>query len=460
MAKEQKLEPKVDNEILRNFEGYLDTISTTFCAAKWLQSTIHLGIGFTHSCHHPTPHKIPIEELENNPLAIHNTYHKKLARKAMLKGEVVPECHYCNMVDRETDISDRVMKSYSPWAQKHIIEIINSNWDAEILPSYLEISFGNQCNLKCCYCSPPTSSRWAAEARKYDGYPTSSNTNSWYAYNRRRPIVKDNPFIKAFWKIWPDMYQKLEHFRITGGEPLINKNTFKVFDYISRHPNENLYFSVNSNLSVPDKTMDEFIRRANSITDKVYRFKVFTSGDGYKEKLDYSRFGLKYDKWIKNIRRCLAEIPDSAGLTVIATYNILSVTSFTDFLKDMLELKLQYKNRFLIDIPLLITPEFLSPTILTEDYLKLTKDSSDFMYQNLEGPKNPYLGFYEFEAGKMSRIYHIFKRALEEYSEEYLTNLQKDFYLFFTEYDRRRETNFLNNFPEMKDYWELCKSLI
>lgn len=453
-----KLEPKVDQEILRTYEKYLDSISPTFCAAKWLQSTIHLHIGYTHSCHHPSPHKIPLDELKENPLAIHNTKRKKFFRRVMLEGKTVDECHYCNMVDREKDISDRVLKSHDRWARNHINEILNNPWDYDILPSYLEVSFGNQCNFKCCYCSPPTSSKWAAEARKFGEYPTSARTNSWDAYQRRKPIHKNNPYIKAFWEIWPDLYKKLEHFRITGGEPLINKNTFKILDYISEHPNDKLYFSINSNLGVSDKVIDKLIEKSQQIVGKVYKYKFFTSGEGYKQRLDYSRYGINYDKWLKNIRRVLDEIP-GAGMTVTATYNILSVTSFTDFLKDMVELKLQYKEKFLLDIPLLITPEFLSPTILTPDFLRYIEESVDFMFSHLEGPKNPYLGFYEFEAKKLERILHQIKHAHNEFSDEKLNLLRKDFFLFFNAYDTRRNTNFLDTYPEMTNFWNFCKDL-
>jgi len=51
--------------------------SPTMCTAKWLQSTIYLQNGTTHSCHHPAVHKIPLEELKDNPSALHNTIHKK-----------------------------------------------------------------------------------------------------------------------------------------------------------------------------------------------------------------------------------------------------------------------------------------------------------------------------------------------------------------------------------------------
>jgi hypothetical protein len=42
---------------------------------------------------------------------------------------------------------------------------------------------------------------------------------------------------------------------------------------------------------------------------------------------------------------------------------------------------------------------------------------------------------------------------------EYIKRNKADFYRFFNEHDRRRGTDFLKTFPEMKDWWEECKYL-
>ena len=39
----------------------------SFCLAKWQHVTMYLQSGETHSCYHPKPHKIPLEELKDNP---------------------------------------------------------------------------------------------------------------------------------------------------------------------------------------------------------------------------------------------------------------------------------------------------------------------------------------------------------------------------------------------------------
>ena len=98
---------------LKLVKTQLDDISTSYCTAKWLQVTLHLQNGRTHSCHHPSTHKIPELELKNNPSALHNTSFKKKQRLDMLNGIRPKECQYCwNIEDLPGDhISDRVIKS-------------------------------------------------------------------------------------------------------------------------------------------------------------------------------------------------------------------------------------------------------------------------------------------------------------------------------------------------------------
>ena len=41
----------------------LNSISPSFCAAKWYNASIHLGSGYTGSCHLPLPHLIDKEKI-------------------------------------------------------------------------------------------------------------------------------------------------------------------------------------------------------------------------------------------------------------------------------------------------------------------------------------------------------------------------------------------------------------
>ena len=154
----------------------LDKISPSFCSAKWLQVTIRLQNGLTHSCHHPVPHKVPRFLLHKDPSALHNTPFKKRARKEMLKGQRPKECSYCWAVEdlNGAQLSDRFIKSGDDWSEPYLDQISTLPWDQNINPTYLEVSFSNVCNFACAYCYPDVSTMWEKEVK--------NNTDAHFSY--------------------------------------------------------------------------------------------------------------------------------------------------------------------------------------------------------------------------------------------------------------------------------------
>jgi len=455
----------------------MDKISPTFCAAKWKQVTIHLQNGHTHSCHHPVTHKVPLDELKENPSALHNTKHKKMLRKMMLEGERPPECDYCWRVeDNNSDsISDRVFKTADTWSAPYIDDIKNKPWDVDEVPSYLEVSFGNVCNFKCSYCAPHISSKWMEEIEAYGAYPTADSFNNIDTLKKQNtlpiPYKDKNPYIDAFWKWWPDIANKVEHFRITGGEPLLNKETYKFLDYIIENPNPNLNLSINANMCPPTDLLNKFIEKVKIIINekKVKKFKVFTSCEAHGNQAEYIRFGLDYNLWLSNIEKMLKEVP-GLGFTIMSTYNALSIPSYIDFLKDVVRLKKEYWNpKFytsspvLLDIPYLRYPTHQSVFILTEDFVKDVYDQVTFIYTNLENKNwqgSAMMGFHEHEAERMKRIYEMVLTHPKKENEAYNDYNRKNFRLFVDEHDKRRNTNFVQTFPQMEEFYKHCGTFL
>ena len=122
-------------------DKHLNSISPSFCAAKWYNASIHLGSGETMSCHLPLPHPIDLEKIKTNPSAIHNTDHKKKMRKMMLTGIKPAECSYCWKVEGigRDNASDRIYKSeiYKP---EDIRILKDLPWNADVNLKTLEIS--------------------------------------------------------------------------------------------------------------------------------------------------------------------------------------------------------------------------------------------------------------------------------------------------------------------------------
>lgn len=462
--------------LYKKVKEQLDQYGPGMCYAKWSQTTIHLGTGHTHSCHHPGTHKIPVEEIVIDASALHNTRYKKEKRREMMNGFRPSECQYCWNVEDKTDqngseyFSDRVYKSAEVWSQTLKNKIEDSTWEKNINPSYLEISFNTTCNFKCSYCSPDVSSKWMEEIVAFGPYPTSTRFNGLdyiRDHHDKMPIPEreENPYVDVFWKWWPDLYPELHTFRITGGEPLLTKHTFRVLDYIIENPNPKLELAINSNLVIPENLFKEFITKVKTILDNrmVRTFSLFTSGEAHGKQAEYIRYGMDYNKWIENLYEFSRECP-TATIGLMCTYNALSIATFDQFLEDMLSLKKFRRNlgiphyRFIIDIPYLRNPVHQNIKILTPDFLFYIESQVKFMEDNLiDYTSRELLGFEQAEYEKMKRVYFLFKSYIEK--PEDVTQDRRDFFAFVNEHDRRRNTNFLETFPEFRDFYRMCSTL-
>ena len=449
---------------LQKAKQILDRTGPGMCLAKWLQVTLHLQNGHTHSCHHPNTHKIPLEEILADPSALHNTSFKKEQRKLMMTGSRPEECHYCwNVEDGATaegaldKFSDRVYKSADTWAGKDkYFDVMYAGWEHNIKPTYLEVSFSHACNFKCAYCSPHISSKWMEEIERYGGYPTTLQYNNLDHTKHQDkmpiPIKEHNPYVEAFWKWWPEVYPTLHTFRITGGEPLMSKDTFKVLDYIIANPNPKMELAINSNCVLPDKLFDKFLEKIKIIQDNKYvkKFTLYTSAEAYGNKAEYIRNGMDYNVWLDSCNKFLEEVP-TAHFTIMSTYNALSVTSYMEFLKDVLIMKLKHYNtdrNIEIDVPYLDNPKWMSVRILPISYKAELLKQVEYMKSNHCGGK----GFQDWERERLERIQYMFTDTPEQF-------WLKDFWLFFDEHDRRRNTNFLEIFPELAELYNYCKSI-
>ena len=438
----------------------LDIVGKGFCLAKWTQVTMHLHNGTTHSCHHPEPHKIGLEEIVRNPTALHNSKIKKQARKEMLEGTKCAECSYCWNIEATGNLSDRHYRSGEPWAAIHLNRIREQKWDADEIPSYVEVNFSNACNLACSYCSPQFSSTWAAQSERYGSYPTSTPHNAIEHFQGRRRVIpnrENNPYVEAFWKWWPELYPNLKHFRMTGGEPLMDKNTYRVLDYVLQNPKKDLHLNVTSNFSVEPVLFENYLHKCKQLCEgeKIEHYMQYVSIDTWGKQAEYIRPGLNFERLQNNVERWLTEIPYRNSLTFIITMNNLVIPGIQEFLNWIIDLRAKHSTtyqRVWFDTPLLRSPNWQSLQILPHAYSWKLEQVKAWMEQNiLVEEQNRYDGFKDYEIQRMNRVIAMMKQQNND------NNIKADFYKFFSEHDRRHKLKFTNVFPEMETFWDECK---
>lgn len=445
----------------RTVKEALDQVGSGMCLAKWYQTTLHLENGNNHSCHHPRTHRTPLSELEQYPDALHNTRHKQRIRRQMIDGQRPDECRYCwnieDTVVKNDVFSDRVLKSsWEIYHQPDLLDkTIDLGWEGRPLPSHVEVSFSTTCNFACSYCSADVSSSWMKELKEHGSYPTEYPLITLAQIERDGKIpIPDkeyNPYIEAFWKWWPDLYPALKVFRITGGEPLLSAHTFKILDYIIANPKPDMGLAINSNMCVPDKLINRFISKIKHIVSNnlVKHFTLYTSCEAHGNRAEYIRNGLNYNRWLDNCKKFLTTVPYS-HVSLMSTYNLMSTSSYLSFLKDMQKLKKEFDNRVNIDTIYMANPKCLTIDLLPKEYISYFTQQLNFVkvlaFKGL---------FNDWEILKIERLLEYFTSRLNNPIQN-LDMFRRDFKVFVDEHDRRRGTNFLQTFPEMQQFYNLC----
>jgi organic radical activating enzyme len=433
----------------------LDTKSASFCAAKWYNATIWLGSGQTTSCHHPPAHAIDREAIATNPSAIHNTAQKKLDRAQMQAGERPPGCEYCwKIEDMGVDaVSDRVYKS-KIYPIKALDEAYNTDHKADVNLRTLEIAFDRTCQFACSYCNPAFSTTWVRDIQRNGAYEhlVSDGRNHFTHSHDSSQLYRfgeTNPYVEAFFKWWEtDLHKTLQELRITGGEPTMSGELWKLIDWFkSNKGRSQTKLAINSNLGMDRLKLFEF---RDALKD-IPHVEIYTSMEAVDQQAEYIRDGLDYNLWMHNVQELL-EHEHIRAVHIMCTINALCLDSLDQLLDQLVKLKKVYgKNRVNFTLNILRFPSFQSPLVLP-DNLRMQYQSQLVSWMERH---NGYNYLHEHEINHMQRLIDYLDIVKTPHSDAFeMPKLYNDFRQFFSQYDQRRSKNFVTTFPNLKEWYE------
>jgi organic radical activating enzyme len=446
--------PKINNETDQEYKRrVIDIKSESFCGAKWYNATIWLGSGQTTSCHHPLPHAIDVTELARNPKALHNTAQKKLERGQMQTGERPSGCEYCWKIEDmgKDSISDRVYKSVI-YSDADLERAYRTPSRDDVDLQTLEIAFDRTCQFACSYCNPAFSTTWVKDIGKNGPYANlvSDGRNHFTHTHDSSQLYKFgtvNPYVEAFHKWWDtDLHRTLKELRITGGEPLMSAETWRLIEWFKTNKGKSkTRLAINSNLGT-DVDIDRLLEAVADVEVDLY-----TSNESMSLQAEYIRDGLVFDDWANNVERLL-DSGKFRGLHVMATINALCLDSLDSFLEMVCNWKLEYgQDSINFSLNILRFPSFQSPLVLPDDLRTQYKERLQQWHdEHIEGTF-----LHEYELNQLKRLIDyldIVKTPHAGAAEQSV--LQRDFKAFYTQYDVRRGKNFTETFPALVEWYD------
>ena len=430
----------------------LDKLSDSFCAAKWYNATIWLGSGQTTSCHHPPAHLVDKDKVTTNPRLLHNTDQKKEDRRQMLAGERPPGCEYCwKIEDMDTNaVSDRVYKS-KIYPIEALHEAYRTPATDDVNLRTLEIAFDRTCQFACSYCNPAFSSTWVKDIKRNGPYVNlvSDGRNHFTHAHESSQLYRHgetNPYVEAFFAWWEsDLHRTLQELRITGGEPLMSADTWKLIDWFKTNKGKSsTRLAINSNLGT-DVDIDRLLASTQDIEIDLY-----TSNEAVGAPAEYIRDGLVWTDWARNVERLLSS-NQFRGIHVMATINALCLGTLDQLLECIMNWKLKYgKHAISFTLNILRFPSFQSPLILPDAQRTVYKQRLVTWLAHWVDSDV----IHEHEVNHTQRLIDYLDVVKTPHSEAFdRPKLLNDFRQFHTQYDQRRGKNFCETFPELKEWY-------
>lgn len=173
---------------------------------------------------------------------------------------------------------------------------------------------------------------------------------------------------------------------------------------------------------------------------------------------EYIQDGLNFTRLWHNINRYLKEIPTS-GLDITVNMSCLTIASFKQIVTIIHGLRRAYsqtQQRIQFQFQLIQDPAWKSAQILPDSYVEILEDCWAYMLKNSTTESNTFGGFNSEEIDDLQRVIDFIKQG-SQLDQQWIQSRRIEFFNQINKLDQSRNSNFLTTFPEMRDFWELCR---
>jgi hypothetical protein len=298
------------------------------------------------------------------------------------------------------------------------------------------------------YCNHVYSSQWATEGLKNKRLSIQD-----YKAAISKPEEK---FTKLFWE-WVDAEAKhsLDRIGVIGGEPLITPEFYDFADRLLETykdvPHNDTTIWIVTNMNSEAKYFDKFIDYIPKLNKK-FKLEIHISIESTHEQAEYIRNGLDWNVFENNVDRLfdLTKNINRVTIAFLPSINALSIPRFKNFLMWVYELSKKYNKIPMLKQNIVNYPQPHSPFILPKEFADYLDSAIECLYTIQKNIPR----FSEWES------YNVFLTDLRNSIRnggEGKTELRGKFFNWFGDFDKLRNLNFKETFPELIEFYNLCE---
>lgn len=416
------------------------------CQLKWTHSTVYLTDGISASCHKAGFGRYQVNDGMMN---FHNTANKIDDRRKMLRGEWPGNgCEHCKHIEQTpgSGKSDRQIHLHLENTTSPP-ELDDEPEAVEVTPRQVEVYWGNTCNQKCIYCAAHYSSQIHQEEKRFGRFAQDGIVLDHKKFKINTNIEQDT---EALFRWFEQHIHKLHKVFILGGEPFLQKETFRFIEFLETKTLPDLTLSFFSNHNVEHGRFKNWVGRLNKMVEagRLDKLQIVASCDAWGPAGEYVRTGIDLPLLRKNFEYVLNETEILQGIN-----SALTVTAVPG-MPQMVRMINEWSK---------IRPVYWSMTKAAN-----WGDSQSHLYPGIFGNKINRWGLEEavnlFDThtnGYPDSVKVLHKEFMQgnikefEHREPDLIN-QRKFRTYLNELDRRRGTDWKKIYPQM---WDLVKDL-
>ena len=329
-------------------------------------------------------------------------------RKQSLNGERIDGCSRCYAEEDRGVSSMRVGIN------------VKMDYTEEVKLKYIEMSFGNFCNLKCRTCSVDLSSTWFEEEKQLLPFYKKRNKQ-----NTKVIHVNDEYHLED--------YEHVNEIKFTGGEPMLHPNFEKFIDFLVENSlAQNIKLDIFTNCSWFPK---------NRLVEKLKEFKyviINLSVDGVGKVNDYLRAPSKWNIVDASCDKWLETNFDVRWTPCVSVYNANNLVEMFEWWFSKPHDTLKVDNKMNITLNTVDYPSYMAPSLVKD------KEKTVEVLREYSKTKN-FTGEIERHFNHLinKTVNSIMKEVKEEDLEEFLN--------FSADLDKLRKQN-LHDYIEDFEY--------